>query len=168
IPRLITSTPAARLAATLRSSSANRYGGISARRSLGLIELLLEVVTELAAVHGPGPAGQVDVEVRAEEDVEPAAVEFDADSRRPAVEVVGDGGAGGARPRGERLPHPALEDPRADQAGLELGVPGDVGPPGKALVVLDRRADRREVERVEGIRANRTLGVADRDVAKGP
>ena len=38
IPRLITSTPAAFFAATLRSSSANRYGGSRSSRSLDLTE----------------------------------------------------------------------------------------------------------------------------------
>src|SRR4029077_14623922 len=74
MPRLITSTPAARLAAILRSSSANAYGGMRSRRLLGLIQLLrclsgervsdsydllplpLELLAQAAGEHGQRPA----------------------------------------------------------------------------------------------------------------
>src|SRR3984957_15411935 len=63
IPRLMTSTPAACLAAILRSSSANRYGGMRPRRSLGLMPLLDEVLAELSREHGTCPACQVYVQI---------------------------------------------------------------------------------------------------------
>src|SRR5439155_694445 len=63
--------------------------------------------------------------------------------------------AAGARPRGEGLPHPALEDARADPpavlclAGAELGVPGDVRAVRELSVELDLGPDGGEVERRE-------------------
>src|SRR5689334_2320564 len=54
IPRLMTSTPAACFSAILRSSSANRYGVMRLRRSLGLIQLLAGVGAGLSWVCGWG------------------------------------------------------------------------------------------------------------------
>src|SRR5437016_2044801 len=86
MPRLITSAPAARLAAILRSSSAKAYGGIRCRRSLGFTatastlaadrapaatsssscggrQLLHEHIAEPALVHGLGPSRQRHLEL---------------------------------------------------------------------------------------------------------
>src|ERR1700737_4855966 len=122
MPRLITSTPAARLAATLRSSSANRYGGIRSRRSLCLIKLLVKVVAEAPGIDRYRPATEVDIQVLSDHDLQFAAVEHDLDGWRAASEPVGDGGAAGAGPGRHRLSDSALEDPRADHAGLKLDV----------------------------------------------
>src|SRR5260370_41980422 len=119
--RLMASTPAARLAATLRSSSANRYGGMRSRRSLCLIQLLAEFVTELATVDGHRPACQRDAQLVVDLYLQLTAVEQDAHIGRAAAEAVSDRGAARAGARRESLPHPALEDPGADQPGLELG-----------------------------------------------
>src|SRR6478609_3330193 len=62
MPRLITSTPAARLSAILRSSWAKAYGGMRSRRLLGFMQLLLELVAEASGEHRPRPACQVDIE----------------------------------------------------------------------------------------------------------
>src|SRR5450755_3495103 len=112
IPRLITSIPAARLAATLRSSSANRYGGIRSRRLLGFMQLLDQVVGELAPEHRDRPTAQVHVEVLPNLYLELSPLEHDRNGRVPAPKHVGDRGAGGAGPAGGGLPHAALEDPR--------------------------------------------------------
>src|SRR5580700_6411616 len=93
MPRLITSIPASRLEAILRSSSANRYGGISSRRLLGFMQLLDEFVGQDAAVHGHGPAGQVDVQILPHFDLELAPVEDHGDRRMAATEHVRDRGA---------------------------------------------------------------------------
>src|SRR5258707_10300304 len=63
MPRLITSTPAARFSAILPSSWANAYGGMRSRRLLGLMQLLCELLAEAALEHGPRPACQVDAQV---------------------------------------------------------------------------------------------------------
>src|SRR3954447_22792926 len=98
MPSEITSTPASFLAAILRSSSANRYGGIRARRSDGCMQLLDEVGSELAPVHRDGPAGQVDVQALLHLDLELAAVEPDRDRRLAAAQHVRDGRTGCSSP----------------------------------------------------------------------
>src|SRR5581483_8542874 len=103
MPRLITSTPAARLSAILRSSWANAYGGIFSRRLLGFMQLLFELFAERAGEHRPRPACQVDLQVGPDLDLQLAAVQDDGDrrrarARRKALEV-GDGGTGGAGSR---------------------------------------------------------------------
>ena len=69
--------PAARLAAILRSSSANRYGGIL--RVAGaysvVMQLLDEFIGERAAEHRHRPAGQRYVQILPHLDLELAAVE---------------------------------------------------------------------------------------------
>ena len=90
-PSVITSMPAARFAAILRSSWANRYGGMRSRRSLCLIELLAEVVGERAREHGHRPAGQGHVQILPDLDRQLAAVEAHDD-------------LGAARRRGGRRP----------------------------------------------------------------
>src|SRR5258708_22980524 len=117
MPRLITSTPAARLAATLRSSSANRYGGMRSRRSLCLIQLLAEFVTELATVDGHRPARQRDAQLVVDLHLQLAAVEQDARVGGSAREAIGDPRAPRARAPRQRLPHPPLEDPGPGPAG---------------------------------------------------
>src|SRR3954452_19185836 len=91
IPSEITSTPCAFFKAILRSSSANRYGGIRSRRSAGCMQLLDELVGELAPVYGDGPAGQVDVQVLLHLDLELAAVQLHGHGRVAAREHVGHG-----------------------------------------------------------------------------
>src|SRR5947209_7083533 len=144
--------PAARLAAIFRSSSANRYGGMRARRSLGFIQLPDQVLAELGAVHGHGPAGQLHIQLIVDLDLELTAVEADGHRRVSPAQDVGDGGTAGARARRQRLPHPALEDPRPDGVAARAGhrrEPGNVGPLWEEPAVLDLRSDRREIELVE-------------------
>src|SRR5690348_4519855 len=126
MPRLITSTPAARLSAILRSSWANAYGGIFSRRLLGFMQLLFELVADRAGEDRPRPACQVHAQVCCDLDLQLAPVEHDR--HRPgtvscrALVGVRHGRAGRAGPRGERLPHPALENPGADLRRLDLRV----------------------------------------------
>src|SRR5947208_9218577 len=100
MPRLITSAPAARLAAILRSSSAKAYGGIRCRRSLGFTatastlaadrapaatsssscggrQLLHEHIAEPALVHGLGPSRQRHLELLVHLDLELSPVQHD-------------------------------------------------------------------------------------------
>ena len=96
-----------------------------------------------------------------------AAVEHDGHRRVAAAQHVGDRRAARAGAGGHRLPHPALEDARADAVGGELGPERDVGAVRERLVVLDRRAELREVERLELLAVgdpDRRLRVADREV----
>src|SRR5438874_4763147 len=104
MPRLITSAPAARLAAILRSSSANAYGGTRCRRSLGFIatapapragpasadegwsscrgrQFLHEHIAELAPVDGLGPPGQRHLEFLVHLDLQLSPIEHDRDAR---------------------------------------------------------------------------------------
>ena len=64
-------------------------------------------------------------------DLELAAVEAHGHRAVAAAQHVGDGGAARAGARGQRLPHPALEDPRADRARPSSRVEGDVGAVGE-------------------------------------
>ena len=75
MPRLITSTPAAFFSLIFRSSSANRYGGSRSSRLLGCIQLLQEFLAQRSGVHGPRPAGHLDLQVLGHVDHELAAVE---------------------------------------------------------------------------------------------
>src|SRR5260370_22411234 len=113
-------TPAARFWAILRSSWAKAYGGIFSRRLLGFIQLLFELVTDLAGEHGTRPACQIHPQVLPHLDQQLTAVEPDRDLTGSRVSglilEVGDGGPGRAGARSERLPHPTLEDPGADRA----------------------------------------------------
>src|SRR3954470_10238019 len=63
MPSEMTSMPAARFSRTLRSSSANRYGGMRSRRLLGCMQLLEEFVGQLPPVYRDGPTGQVHVQI---------------------------------------------------------------------------------------------------------
>ena len=99
-------------------------------------------------------------------DLQLAAVELDRDRRVAAAQHVGDRGAAGAGARGQRLPHPALEDPRADAVGRELGPERDVGAVGEARGGA-RSAGRSRRGRAPRARsrvgdADRALRVADR------
>ena len=157
MPRLITSTPAARFAAILRSSWANAYGGMRSRRLLGLMQLLFEVLAEVPA--NTGRAQPVRVTCRSSptstSSSPPSSETTTVAVRAPRLLIlgVGDGGAARAGPRGQRLPHPALEDPRADAGRLaalracELGVPGHVGAVGEARVASIAGPIAAEVER---------------------
>src|SRR4051812_11284394 len=143
-----------------------------ARRNLQGGELGLELRAQLAAADRDRPAGQVDVQVLGDVDEQLAAVEDDGHRRVAAAQHVGDGRAGRAGPAGQRLPHPALEDPRADAVGGHRGEERHVRAAGREeLVVLDGRADRREVEALELVavgHVDRALGVADEDLLEAP
>src|SRR5437588_5864456 len=143
IPRLITSMPAARLAAILRSSSANRYGGMRSRRLLDRTQLLHEIVGERSAEHRHGPARQVDAEVLPYLDFELAAVERYNHWRGPAFEHVSHGGSRRAGSTGAGLSHAALKDAGSDSSRTDRRGPGHVGPIRKQLVALDLRPDPR-------------------------
>ncbi len=84
--------PAARFSLTLRSSSANRYGGIFSRRLLGLLQLLDEVVGEPAAENRHRPAAQVDLQVLSHFHLELAAVAYVVSGGQAPVTVILDGG----------------------------------------------------------------------------
>src|SRR5271169_5176424 len=135
MPRLITSTPAARLSAILRSSCAYAYGGMRSRRLLGLIQLPFEVLAQATREHGPRPACQAHAQILPHLHLELPAVQhhFYARSRfrRCSSESKGNRRAARAGARGQRLPHAALEDPRADARllaadRLDLRVPRHV------------------------------------------
>src|SRR4051812_25944572 len=121
-----------------------------ARTNLQGRELGLELRAQLAAADRDRPAGQVDVEVFADVDEQLAAAEDEGHRRVAAAQDVGDGRAGRAGPAGQRLPHPAFEDPRADAVGGQRGEERDVRAAGREeLVVLDGRADGHQVEALQ-------------------
>src|SRR4051794_41426213 len=93
MPRLITSIPCALFSAILRSSWANRYGGMRSRRLLDLIQLLRELLAHLAGVDGARPAGQVHVQVVADVGPQGAAVEGHGQPARAAPADEPDRGA---------------------------------------------------------------------------
>src|SRR5271165_1633859 len=99
----MTSTPAARLAAILRSSSANRYGGMRSRRSLGCMQLLEEFGAERRPVNGHGPAGEGQIQIAVDLHHELAAVETHGHRRATAAQHVRDRRAARARAGGQRL-----------------------------------------------------------------
>src|ERR1700761_6764052 len=82
MPRLMTSTPAWRFSAILRSSWANAYGGIFSRRLLGFMQLLFELVADRAGEHRARPACQVHLQVGAHLGLEPSPVEHHGHGRR--------------------------------------------------------------------------------------
>ena len=75
--------------------------------------------------------------------------------RVAAAQHERDRGAARAGARGLRLPHAALEDPRADRVRADRAPERDVRAVRELRVVLDRRADRRQVERVRARRGRR-------------
>src|SRR5687767_5287950 len=95
MPSEITSIPAAFFSATLRSSSANMYGGIASRRLEGSVRPMRRVrlssassearerpdqlIRQLAAVNGLGRSGERDVEALGDLDDELAAGELHRD-----------------------------------------------------------------------------------------
>src|SRR6059058_81800 len=117
MPRLITSAPAARSAAILRSSSANAYGGMRSRRLLGFIQLpphrlnglsppsgeLLKLAHELlaqkSAKDGQRPACQVYAQLLVYLYLELATVEHNRDPHRPGETARSGTGRGGRRGR---------------------------------------------------------------------
>src|SRR5262245_4090857 len=113
------------------------------------------------------PAGEVDVEILADVDLELAAVEAHGHRGVAAAQDVGDRGAARAGPAGLGLPHAALEDPRTDRGRVDLRVPRDVRAARELRVALDRRPDSLEVERGELVGARDAedgLRVANRQV----
>src|SRR4051794_32094995 len=150
------------MAAALAMAGTNLQGG----------ELGLELRAQLAAADRNRPAGQVDVEVLADVDEQLAAVEDDGHRRVAAAQHVGDRRTGRAGPARQRLPHPALEDPRADAVGAQRGEERDVGAGRREqLVALDRGADGRQVEALELVArgdVDRALRVADEDLLEAP
>src|SRR3954453_8492135 len=99
MPRLITSMPCAFFSAILRSSWANRYGGMRSRRLLGLIQLLGELVGERRGVHAPCPAGQDPRLAPPPPTLGVPPVEVDGHRALTALEDVGHRRAARARPR---------------------------------------------------------------------
>src|SRR5262249_1937455 len=100
--------------------------------------------------------------------LELASVQLYRELTRGSGDVRRDGGPGRAGPRGERLPHAALEDPRAHPVSLRAEE-AHVGPVREQLTVLDLRADRGQLERPEAVpHRDRALGIADRDVLEAP
>src|ERR1700753_4508135 len=91
MPRLITSMPAARLAAILRSSSANRYGGIFSRRLLGRMQLLDEIVRQGSGVDRHRPAAEGNVQILLDLDGQLPGGQPDRDRGIGAVVRVGVG-----------------------------------------------------------------------------
>src|ERR1700741_758890 len=85
MPRLITSMPASRFSAILRSSWAKAYGGIFSRRLLGFMQLLFELVADRAREHRARPACQIDAEVRPHLDQQLTAVQADLHTVRPLL-----------------------------------------------------------------------------------
>src|SRR5215217_5351857 len=149
IPRLITSTPAARFSLIFRSSSANRYGGRRSSRLLGCIQLLEEFLAQRPRVHGTRPAGQVHMEVLAHVDHELAPVEHHG---HRAVHTTQGGRHGRARGAGagrHRLADPALEDPRADLRVARAAPEGYVRAVRESLVALDLGPVALEVQLLE-------------------
>src|SRR3954468_5623320 len=112
MPRLITSIPCTFFSAILRSSWANRYGGMRSRRLLDLIQLLDEFVGQVRGVNRPRPACQVHVKVLPHFHLEVTAVEVHRHRALAAAQHERDGGSRRAGARRERLAHAALEDPR--------------------------------------------------------
>src|SRR4051794_12338400 len=140
--------PCAFFSAILRSSWANRYGGMRSPRLLGLIQLLDEIVAERRGVHAPCPAGQRPVQGLPDPPPPVAAVEVHRNGTLPALEDESHGGARRAGAGRERLPHAALEYPRRDLV-LRVAAPErDVGPVGEEFVRFDRRTDVAELERL--------------------
>src|SRR4051812_24253525 len=164
MPSEITSMPCAFLSAILRSSWANRYGGIRSRRLLGLIQLLDELFAQRRAVHAPRPAGQRHVQVLPHLHLEVAAVEVHRNGTLAAVQHVSDRGSACARARREGLADAALEYARGDLA-FPVGAPErDVGPVGEEVAGFDRWPKLRQVELPETVfHLDRALRVADRD-----
>src|SRR3954470_19661061 len=116
MPRLITSMPCAFFSAILRSSWANRYGGMRSRRLLRLIQLLDELVAERRGIHAPRPASQDHVQVLPHVHLEVAAVEMYGHRALAALQDIGHGGAARAGPGRHRLADAPLEDTGRDLA----------------------------------------------------
>src|SRR2546421_4910535 len=175
MPRLITSTPAARFSAILRSSWAKAYGGMRSRRLLGFMQLLFEVLAETPLEHRPRPARQLDPQILAHLDLELTAVEQHGDRGIAAISAVllhvGHRRPCRPGPGRQGLPHSALEDACADAPLAHRRVPRYVRAVGEELVSFDPGAESRQVQRLqlaEGVDTNRALGVADRDVLEDP
>src|SRR3954447_4932438 len=161
MPSEITSMPCAFLSAILRSSWANRYGGMRSRRLLGLIQLLPELVAERGRVDALRPAGKGHVQVLAHLDLEIAPVEVDGHGALAALQHVGDGRAARTRAGRQRLPHAALEDACPDLP-ISYAVPErDVGTAGEQGVGLDRWAELLKIEVFQPLcDLDRTLRIA--------
>src|SRR4051812_50172900 len=97
MPRLITSMPCAFFSAILRSSWANRYGGMRSKRLLDLIQLLHELVGQVAGGDPARPAGGGHVQGLADLPPPVAPVEGHGHRGLPPPPDGGDRGAGGAR-----------------------------------------------------------------------
>src|SRR3954447_8972460 len=106
-------------------------------------ERLDQLRRELAGVDRLRPAIQPHRQVLADLYLELATVELDDDRAGGAKQEGGDRGAAGPGSRGERLPHPALEDPRPHPAAVD-GEETDVGAIGEQLAGFDLGPDRFE------------------------
>ena len=172
IPRLITSTPAARLAATLRSSSANRYGGIRSRRLLGRMQLLYEVVGQAAArtralpsrsrlCRGPPPPRP-----RASP---PSSTTVTGE--RPPASTCATAAPVAPVPLAEVSPTPRSKIRARIVWGSRTANHDTFVRLGNSSWRLERRADRRQVKRGQlllVVDRDRALRVADLDVLKAP
>src|SRR5947199_347564 len=161
MPRLITSIPAARLAAIFRSSSANRYGGIRWRRLVGCTELVpddlgtdlleIELAQLLLVADADGALGVADLNVL-EAPGAPRSLELPLATLSPRRIV------GAAQPRPAHV-HRALgagRDPRPDLSGGRLDRERVLLGPAASPQVQNRLA--RPVTRQLGLRA---VGIED-------
>src|SRR5688500_16729057 len=82
-------------------------------------ERLHQLRRKLAAEDRLGPAVEPNREVLGDRDLELAAFELDDDRALSPAQEGGHRGAAGAGAGGERLPHPALEDPRPHPAAVD-------------------------------------------------
>ena len=147
-PRLITSTPAAFLSSILRSSSANRYGGRRSSRSLVSRHFALlqrAPRTRPRARRGrrarPSRSGPRARSSRTATSSSPpsSSTVTGLSAPRSTAATAAPGRAGAGR---HRLPHPALEDPRADLGVAGLAPERHVGAVGEQRAALDRRPER--------------------------
>src|SRR3954468_17333050 len=164
MPSEITSTPASFFSRTLRSSSANRYGGSRSRRLLGCMQLRHQLVAHVALVYRPGPAGQLDLQIFADGHLQLAAVEADRDRAGRPAQHRRDSRAGCAGAGRHGLPHPALED-TCSNGRVALPPPErHVRAAREQLVALDGGAVERQVELLQPVvQLDRALGVAGPD-----
>ena len=126
---------------------------------------------ELPGVDRARPAGEVDVKVLPDLDLELAAVERDEHWRVAAAQHVVHRRAAGTGAARHRLPDAALEHPRTQVTRLDLAPEADVGAVREEVARLDRLPELDDVELyelVDRVDVDRALRIADRRVAKVP
>ena len=181
--------PSSRFASIRCSSSANMYGGIASSRWDGAASpfFLVGAAIEAGRVGQPSSSSARSSSadsspekigsahpVRRTERSLPISTSSSPPSSshgepaRSAGQMCRDRRARRHRSRGERLPHPALEDPGAHPIAVGA-VEAHVRAVREQRAVLDLGADRRQIERLELLAdLDRALRVADRDVLKRP